>query len=137
MMQILSATPPLDACTTDEVHLDNVRRARSALPDDATAADLAALFGALGDPTRIRLLTVLVDGALCVCDLVAALGMTQSAVSHQLRHLRALGVVRARREGKNVWYTLDDDHVRDLLALGMVHVGHRGAGVASAEQESA
>jgi ArsR family transcriptional regulator len=114
-----------EQCEIDHVHPDGVRRARAALPDLDAAADLAALFGALGDPTRVRLLTALTAGPLCVCNLAAVLGMTQSAVSHQLRLLRALGLVRARREGKLVWYALDDDHVRDLLAIGREHAGHR------------
>jgi DNA-binding transcriptional ArsR family regulator len=116
---------PLDTCEIDHVHPDGVRQARAAVPSADAASDLAALFGALGDPTRVRLLAALAAGPLCVCDLAAVLGMTQSAVSHQLRLLRALGLVRARREGKLVWYTLDDDHVRVLLAVGAEHIGHR------------
>jgi ArsR family transcriptional regulator, lead/cadmium/zinc/bismuth-responsive transcriptional repressor len=124
-MRTPSTMPDLDTCDIDHVHPDGVRRARAALPGADAAADLAALFGALGDPTRVRLLAALAAGALCVCDLAAVLGMTQSAVSHQLRLLRALGLVRARREGKLVWYALDDDHVRALLAIGAEHIGHR------------
>ncbi len=114
-----------DTCDINHLHPEDVRRARGALPDPAMAGDLSALFGALGDPTRVRLLAALATGPLCVCDLAAALGVTQSAVSHQLRLLRALHLVRARREGKLVWYALDDDHVRDLLAIGFTHIGHR------------
>ena len=124
-----------ERCEIDHIHVEGVRRARAALPDAAVAADLAALFGALGDPTRLRLLAALAEGPLCVCDLAAALGMTQSAISHQLRLLRALHLVRARREGKLVWYTLDDDHVRDLLAIGKEHVGHRFSGEVEAAKE--
>lgn len=124
-MRSIPSLPELDACAIDHIHPEGVRRARMALPDADGASDLAALFGALGDPTRVRLLAALATGALCVCDLAAALGMTQSAVSHQLRLLRALGLVRARREGKLVWYALDDDHVRALLAIGAEHISHR------------
>ena len=124
-MRIVSSLSNLDTCDIDHVHPEGVRHAREALPDADAASDLAALFGALGDPTRVRLLTALAAGPLCVCDLAAVLGMTQSAVSHQLRLLRALGLVRARREGKLVWYALDDDHVRALLAVGAEHIGHR------------
>ncbi|MHB8647827.1 MAG: ArsR/SmtB family transcription factor, partial [Thermomicrobiales bacterium] len=116
-----------DQCAIDHVHIQNVRRARAALPDRQTASDTASLFDALSDPTRVRLLTVLMTGPLCVCDLTAALGISQSAVSHQLRLLRSLNLVRSRREGKMVWYSLDDDHVRDLLAIGFAHIGHRPA----------
>jgi ArsR family transcriptional regulator len=121
----LQHLPEPERCEIDHVHPEGVRRARAALPAVDAAADLAALFGALGDPTRVRLLAALTAGPLCVCDLAAVLGMTQSAVSHQLRLLRALSLVRARREGKLVWYALDDDHVRDLLAIGGEHIGHR------------
>ncbi|MDQ6833906.1 MAG: metalloregulator ArsR/SmtB family transcription factor [Chloroflexota bacterium] len=124
-MRSVSTLCALDTCDIDHVHPEGVCQARTALPDMETASDLAALFGALGDPTRVRLLAALAAGPLCVCDLAAVLGMTQSAVSHQLRLLRALGLVRARREGKLVWYTLDDDHVRALLAVGAEHIGHR------------
>lgn len=114
-----------DQCAIDHVHIQNVRRARAALPDRQAASDTAALFDALSDPTRVRLLTALMSGALCVCDLTAALGVSQSAVSHQLRLLRSLNLVRSRREGKMVWYSLDDAHVNDLLAIGFAHVDHR------------
>ncbi|MCA1665911.1 MAG: metalloregulator ArsR/SmtB family transcription factor [Thermomicrobia bacterium] len=124
-MRSVSTLPALDTCDIDHVHPEGVRRARAALPHADAASDLAALFGALGDPTRVRLLAALAAGPLCVCDLAAVLGMTQSAVSHQLRLLRALGLVRARREGKLVWYALDDEHVRALLAVGADHIGHR------------
>lgn len=122
-------------CDIDHIHVEGVRRARAALPDAGAAADLAALFGALGDPTRVRLLAALAVEPLCVCDLAAALGMTQSAISHQLRLLRALHLVRARREGKLVWYALDDDHVHDLLAIGKEHIGHRFAVAADVAKE--
>lgn len=133
-MRSLPTIPDYDTCDIDCVHLEGVRRARAVVPDAGAASDLAALFGALGDPTRVRLLAALAVGALCVCDLAAALGMTQSAISHQLRLLRALGLVRARREGKLVWYALDDDHVRDLLAVGAEHIGHRAPARREAEQ---
>jgi DNA-binding transcriptional ArsR family regulator len=134
-MQPISTLSEFESCDIDHVHPEGVRRARAALPDAAAASDLAALFGALGDPTRVRLLAALAAGDLCVCDLAAVLGMTQSAVSHQLRLLRALGLVRARREGKLVWYALDDDHVRDLLAVGAEHIGHRSPALARRETE--
>lgn len=116
---------PADTCEINHIHADGVRRARTALPDPDVADDLAALFGALGDPTRVRLLAALTTGPLCVCDLAATLGVSQSAVSHQLRLLRSLHLVRARRDGKMVWYALDDDHVRDLFLIGFAHVGHQ------------
>jgi DNA-binding transcriptional ArsR family regulator len=134
---VMHTLPDPERCEIDHVHPEGVQRARAALPDADAAVDLAALFGALGDPTRVRLLAALVTGPLCVCDLAAVLGMTQSAVSHQLRLLRALSLVRARREGKLVWYALDDDHVRDLLAIGREHIGHRAPVRGNVEERSA
>ncbi len=135
-MQSIPTLTTLDTCDIDHVHPEGVRQARAAMPDAEAASDLAALFGALGDPTRVRLLAVLGAGPLCVCDLAAVLGMTQSAVSHQLRFLRALHLVRARREGKLVWYALDDDHVRTLLGVGAEHIEHRAPARSQNENET-
>ncbi|MDA2916315.1 metalloregulator ArsR/SmtB family transcription factor [Nitrospinae bacterium AH_259_B05_G02_I21] len=92
--------------------------------DEATTLGLAEIFRALGDPTRVRILHALAASELCVCDLAAILGMSQSAVSHQLRLLRSLRLVRHRREGRMVYYALDDDHIEKLLAQGLDHVAH-------------
>jgi DNA-binding transcriptional ArsR family regulator len=92
--------------------------------DEVTAEQLAQVFRALADPTRVRMVSVLVGAELCVGDLAAALGMSVSAVSHQLRLLRELRVVRRRRQGKRIFYALDDDHVRDLFERGLEHVQH-------------
>lgn len=124
-MVTTNSFPAPETCDVQAIHLDGVRRARAVLPGRQVAADLAALFGALGDPTRVRLLATLTNGPLCVCDLAATLGISQSAVSHQLRLLRTLHLVRARRDGKLVWYALDDDHIGDLLAIGFAHIGHQ------------
>ena len=83
---------------------------------------LAETFRALGDPTRVRILDALSHGELCVCDLAAVLSLSQSAVSHQLRFLRSLRLVKPRREGRMVFYSLDDRHVVDLLQQGLRHV---------------
>lgn len=108
------------------VHVDAVRRARQHLPDPATLEQTTALFAALGDPTRFRIIAALQAQELCVGDLAAALGLSPSAASHQLRMLRALGLVRARREGRLVYYALDDAHVVTLVAQALDHVRHRG-----------
>ena len=84
--------------------------------------DMAELFKVFGDSTRIKILYALLRSELCVCDIARLLNLTQSAVSHQLRILKASNLVRFRREGKTVFYSLDDDHVRSVLALGMEHV---------------
>jgi DNA-binding transcriptional ArsR family regulator len=92
--------------------------------DEVVAEQLAQVFRALADPTRVRMVSALVKAELCVGDLAAALGMSVSAISHQLRLLRELRVVRKRREGKHIYYALDDDHVRDLFERGLEHVQH-------------
>jgi DNA-binding transcriptional ArsR family regulator len=112
----------LDACERPCVHQDRVEAARAAMLDDAAAEGLAGIFALLGDRTRVRILHALRGGELCVCDLSALLGMTSSAISHQLRLLRTAKLVRARKEGKNVFYALDDGHVHGLLAQGLEHV---------------
>jgi ArsR family transcriptional regulator len=93
--------------------------------DGQTAQLLAGIFKGLSDPNRVRIIAMLLDGETCVSDLAAALGMSQSAVSHQLSDMRDMRLVRYRREGRHVFYTLDDEHVRDLLQMGLAHAGHR------------
>lgn len=94
---------------------------------------LAETFRVLGDPTRVRLLDILHGGEQCVCALAALLGATESAVSHQLRVLRALRLVRARRAGRLMYYALDDDHIHQLFAVGLEHVRERAAGARPAQ----
>jgi ArsR family transcriptional regulator len=89
-----------------------------------TAARLAQLFQALSDATRVRIVSVLLDTELCVGDIAGSLGMSQSAISHQLRTLRELRLVRTRREGKQIFYTLDDEHVASLFKTGLDHAVH-------------
>lgn len=92
--------------------------------DGTTATLLAETFKALGDPTRVRIVSMLAEAELCVCDLAAALDLSQSAVSHQLRTLRDLSLVRRRRDGRHAFYALDDEHVVDLYLRGLEHVAH-------------
>ncbi|SCY02391.1 ArsR family transcriptional regulator [Lachnospiraceae bacterium XBB2008] len=87
-----------------------------------TADELAELFKVFGDPTRLRVLSVLIDGELCVQDIADSLDMTQSAISHQLKILKNSHLVKSRREGKQIMYALDDDHVRTIIAMGMEHI---------------
>ena len=94
------------------------------LLEPLTANRLAEIFKALSDPNRLRLISLLLDNEVCVHTLEATLGMSQSAISHQLRHLRQLELVRFRKEGRHVFYQLDDDHVRELLKQGLLHVKH-------------
>jgi DNA-binding transcriptional ArsR family regulator len=94
--------------------------------DERTAADLAEFFGALSDASRVRIVATLLDGERHVGAIAEAIGMSESAVSHQLRGLRQLRLVRARKVGREVHYALDDDHVRQLVHLGLQHIQHRG-----------
>jgi ArsR family transcriptional regulator, lead/cadmium/zinc/bismuth-responsive transcriptional repressor len=116
----------MDACEIRVLHDDALRAAQACLVDDATAAGLAQTFQALADPTRVRIISALSAQELCVCDLAALLGMTQSAVSHQLRLLRHLRLVRHRKEGRVVYYAVDDEHIRDLFQRGLEHYQHQG-----------
>ena len=109
-------------CETEEVHPDVVARVKRLLPEDEVLYDLAELFKIFGDSTRIKILYALLESELCVCDLAGVLGMTQSAVSHQLRVLKGSKLVKFRRDGKTVFYSLADDHVIRILNQGMEHV---------------
>ena len=111
-------------CAQIYLHPNRVEEAVVNLVEGPTANHLAETFKALSDPARVRIVSLLTDAELCVCDLAVALGMSQSAVSHQLRTLRDLRLVRWRREGRQIFYALDDEHVADLFRLGLDHVAH-------------
>lgn len=116
-----------DACDVESIHPEAVKRAlRQALGGDR-AADLGRLFQVMADPSRLRIISLLASGELCVCDIAAALKMTQSAVSHQLRLLRIAELVRYRKEGRIAYYSLSDDHVLSLYRTGLEHIGHSPA----------
>ena len=112
----------LEFCQCAEVHPDAISAARAAMPGEESLYDLADVFKLFADSTRVRILSALSVTELCVCDIAQLLGMTQSAISHQLRLLKNGKLVRARREGKTVYYALDDEHVRSIIAQGMEHV---------------
>lgn len=111
-----------DACEIILIDQKKVQKVESALPESGAFFRLAEVFKALGDPTRVKLLYALTQAELCVCDLAALLGVSASAVSHQLRTLRNLRLVKYRRKGKIVYYSLDDDHVNQFLHCGMEHI---------------
>ena len=113
-------TTPADSFTDP----DNANHAQATMIEPDTAVGAADLFKALADPTRVRLLSALLDTELCVNDLTVLLGMQQSAVSHQLRTLRDWRLVKRERRGRLMYYSLDDDHVRDLLHISLKHVQH-------------
>jgi DNA-binding transcriptional ArsR family regulator len=124
MIEINPAAPAA-YCEENIIHQEQVQLARADLIDSLAAGDLARTFQALADPSRVRLISALSNTELCVCDLAAVLGMTQSAVSHQLRTLRDLRLVKSRRTGREIFYTLDDEHIRHLFQLGLNHIQHR------------
>lgn len=112
-------------CEQHAIHQDRVALVRERMRPDEEFFRLAELFAAMGDPTRVRLIFALSQRELCVCDLAAVLGLSVSAVSHQLRLLRGLRLVKYRREGRLAYYSLDDDHVDTLLRQGLEHVDDR------------
>ena len=112
--------PPV--CQQEHRHPEHIEAVRRLMPDDDSLYDLSEVFRVFGDSTRIRILYALFESELCVCDLATLLGLTQSAVSHQLRILKDAKLVKFRREGKSIFYTLDDDHVRAILSMGMEHL---------------
>jgi ArsR family transcriptional regulator len=118
-------TKASDRCAETIINAENVNRARQALLDDPAATHLAATFKALADPTRVRIVSILAQTELCVCDLAATLGMSQSAVSHQLRLMREMRLVKSRKDGRMVYYALDDEHIHDLFRRGLEHIEHQ------------
>lgn len=109
-------------CDTTEVHENLLKIVNESLPQESKLYDIAELFKVFGDSTRIRILFVLFEAEVCVCDLAAALNMTQSAISHQLKILKQSKLVKSRREGKSIFYSLADDHVRTIIAQGCEHI---------------
>lgn len=112
----------LECCDTTEIHQELLKIVEETLPDEVELYNLAELFKVFGDSTRIRILFVLFEAEVCVCDLAQALNMTQSAISHQLKILKQNKLVKSRREGKSVFYSLADGHVRTIIAQGREHI---------------
>lgn len=112
----------IERCDITEEHGDIISRARADMPADEVLYDLAELFKIFGDSTRIRILYALFEAEMCVCDIAELLNMTQSAISHQLRLLKQSKLVKNRRDGKTVYYSLADDHVRTVINQGMDHI---------------
>ena len=120
-----TAPIPLDGCALRVVDAERVAAARERLPAEDEVEGLSGLFRLLGDPTRVRLLSALLEaGELCVCDLAATIDASETTVSHALRLLRTAGVVRARRDGRTIHYRLDDSPVRLLLDVSREHLRH-------------
>lgn len=123
MSALAQPAGPIDDCDVAAIHPPAVFAARAALAALPPPAEVAALFALLADPTRLRIVAALAAGELCVCDLAAATGLNRTRVSHQLRTLREGRLVRSRREGRVIFYALDDVHVHELLAMGIAHAG--------------
>ena len=113
-------------CTITLINEAKVAAVRNAIPPEGVLFRLAETFRVLGDPTRVRILHALSLEELCVCDIASLLGTTKSAVSHQLRLLRSLRVVKFRKDGRIVYYSLDDSHVGNLLCEGLSHITSQG-----------
>lgn len=116
------ALEDVEHCEDFCVHEDRIQRANEKMPDEDELYDIAELFKVFGDSTRIRILYVLFESELCVCDLAQTLNMNQSAISHQLKILKQAKLVTGRREGKSVFYSLADEHVRTIIDQGREHI---------------
>ncbi len=112
----------IECCDDNCVHSELVEAVNRSMPDETALYDLSELFKVFGDSTRIRILFILLEAEVCVCDLAELLHMTQSAVSHQLRILKHSKLVKSRREGKSVFYSLADAHVKTIIAQGLEHI---------------
>ena len=112
----------VECCEFMHAYDEIVERVQKEMPGEDTLYDLTELFRIFGDSTRIRILYVLFEAEMCVCDIAALLGMTQSAISHQLKALKNARLVKSRRDGKTVFYSLADDHVKTIIDQGLEHI---------------
>lgn len=112
----------VERCEYIHVHKDIVEKVEQNMPEEEMLYDLADFFKVFGDSTRIKILYVLLQSEMCVCDIAQTLGMTQSAISHQLRMLKQMKLVEYRREGKTVFYSLADSHIETIINQGMEHI---------------
>lgn len=112
----------VESCSCNVIHKEVIEMVKETLPKEETLYDLAELFKVFGDSTRIKIICALFKSEMCVCDLSNLLNMSQSAISHQLRVLKAARLVKFRREGKVVYYSLDDDHIKQIYDAGLSHI---------------
>lgn len=115
----------MDSCSCTVIHEDVINKVRDNMPEEEILYDLAELFKVFGDTTRIKILHALFESEMCVCDIAALLTMNQSAISHQLRILKQARLVKYRRDGKVVYYSLDDEHIKSIFDQGLLHVKER------------
>lgn len=111
-----------ECCEEKMVHPNLLKIVNSKMPNEETLYDLAEVFKVFGDSTRIRILVVLFESEVCVCDIAEALQMTQSAISHQLKILKQAKLIKNRREGKQIFYSLADEHVKTIISMGLEHI---------------
>lgn len=109
-------------CDCEVIHEDAVKNAREKILDEETLLLISDFYKALSDSTRIKIINLLEKNELCVCDISVILNMTKSAVSHQLKNLREMNLIKAKRKGKEIWYTLADDHVKEVFDISLEHV---------------
>lgn len=112
----------VECCDVTCIHNDMVEKVKEHMPDEEILKDLADFYKVFGDVTRIKILYVLLESEVCVCDLAELLKMTQSAISHQLRILKQMKLVKNRRDGKTVYYSLADGHIQSIISQGMEHI---------------
>ena len=112
----------VECCDIICVHEDMIQEVKKLLPEEELIKELADFYKVFGDATRVKILCVLLESEMCVCDLAELLGMTQSAISHQLRVLKQMKLVKNRREGKTVYYSLADGHIQTIISQGMEHI---------------
>lgn len=112
-------------CEIEAIHQETVEMVKEKLPQEEILYDLGDFFKIFGDTTRIKILSALYQSEMCVCDIAITLGMTQSAISHQLRVLKQGRLVKYRKEGKVVYYSLDDEHVIHIIEQGLTHIGEK------------
>jgi ArsR family transcriptional regulator len=112
----------IERCDCTVIHEEIVDMVKARMPEEEKLYDLAELFKVFGDTTRIKILWALAESDMCVCDIASLLNMTQSAISHQLRVLKQVRLVKFRKEGKVVYYSLDDSHVKQIFEQGLVHI---------------
>lgn len=112
----------IESCSCNVIHKEVIEMVKETLPEEETLYDLAELFKVFGDSTRIKIICALFESEMCVCDLSNLLNMSQSAISHQLRVLKAARLVKFKRDGKVVYYSLDDDHIKQIYDAGLSHI---------------
>ena len=112
-------------CDCNIIHKDVVESTLKKMPKQSLFDNLAEFFKIIGDPTRTKILFALDQNEMCVCDIANVLGMTKSSISHQLATLKKSGIVKSRRDGKEVYYTLDDEHIKQVFEVGIEHIEHK------------